>query len=90
MLYYLSDYTDVFSPLRIFRYITFRALMGAATAFTLSLVFGPWVIAWLRRLKIGQQVRTDAVLRRQATPPPPGAPPRHRFRRRRLPSRQYR
>lgn len=63
MFYYLSDYTDVFSPLRIFRYITFRALMGAATAFTLSLVFGPWVIAWLRRLKIGQQVRTDAVLR---------------------------
>jgi phospho-N-acetylmuramoyl-pentapeptide-transferase len=63
MLYYLSEWTELFTPLRIFRYITFRALMGAATAFTLSLVFGPMVIAWLRRLKMGQQVRTDAVLR---------------------------
>lgn len=63
MFYYLYEWTELFTPLRIFRYITFRALMGAATAFTLSLIFGPLVIAWLRRLKIGQQVRTDAVLR---------------------------
>ncbi len=63
MLYYLSEWTEWFSPLRVFRYITFRALMGAGTAFILTLVFGPWIIAWLRRLKIGQQVRTDDVLR---------------------------
>jgi phospho-N-acetylmuramoyl-pentapeptide-transferase len=63
MLYYLSELTDVYTPLRIFRYITFRALMGAGTAFLLSLLLGPLVITWLRRLKIGQQVRTDAVLR---------------------------
>jgi len=63
MLYYLSEWTDLFTPLRIFRYITFRALMGAGTAFILTLLMGPWVIAALRRLKIGQQVRTDDVLR---------------------------
>ncbi len=63
MLYYLSELTEYFTPLRIFRYITFRALMGAGTAFFLSILLGPWVIGWLRRLKMGQQVRTDAVLR---------------------------
>lgn len=62
MLYFLHEWTDVYAPLRIFKYITFRALMGAGTAFVMSLILGPWIIAWLRRLKIGQQVRTDAVL----------------------------
>ena len=63
MLYYLSELTGFFTPLRVFRYITFRALMGAGTAFFITLFFGPHLIAWLRRLKMGQQVRTDAVLR---------------------------
>lgn len=51
MLYYLSDWTDVFSPLRIFRYITFRALGGAATAFVVSLALGPWTIRMLQRVR---------------------------------------
>lgn len=73
MLYYLSEFTEVFTPLRVFRYITFRALMGAGTAFLLSILLGPLVIEWLRRLKVGQQVRTDAVmqqhrLRKSGTP----------------------
>ncbi len=63
MLYYLHEWTDVYAPLRIFKYITFRALMGAGTAFVMSLLLGPWIIAWLRRLKIGQQVRTDEVMK---------------------------
>lgn len=59
MLYYLSWLTEWFSPLRIFRYITFRALGGAATAFLISLAVGPWMIEMLRRFKIGQYVRKD-------------------------------
>lgn len=63
MLYYLHFLTEEYSPLRIFRYVTFRALMGAGTAFFICLLFGPWMIERLRRLKIGQQVRTDEVLK---------------------------
>lgn len=63
MLYFLHELTEWFTPLRVFKYITFRALMGAGTAFLISLLLGPWVIAGLRRLKIGQQVRTDEVLK---------------------------
>ena len=62
MLYYLSQIDGV-SWLRIFRYVTFRALAGAGTAFVLSLIVGPWMIEKLRLLKIGQQVRTDEVLK---------------------------
>jgi phospho-N-acetylmuramoyl-pentapeptide-transferase len=59
MLYYLHLLSDAFSPLNIFRYITFRALMGAGTAFAISVALGPWMIERLRRLKYGQPVRKD-------------------------------
>lgn len=59
MFYYLSWLTESFSPLRVFRYITFRALCGAGTAFLISLLIGPWVIRTLRRFKIGQYVRKE-------------------------------
>ncbi len=51
MLVYLSDLTEWFSPLRVFRYVTFRALGGAATAFILSLVLGPWMIRMLQKVR---------------------------------------
>ncbi len=66
MLYWLSDWTDWYSPLRVFRYVTFRALGGAATAFIISLVLGPWVIAMLRRWKLGQPFRMSAAEKLQA------------------------
>ena len=63
MLYYLHLLADEwFSPLRMFQYGTFRALGGAATAFLISVLCGPWVIDWLRRLKVGQQVRSEQDL----------------------------
>lgn len=58
MLYYVHFLMDWFSPLRIFQYITFRAFMAAGTAFILSLLFGPMTIRALRRLKMGQPVRS--------------------------------
>ena len=61
MLYYLHALTADFSPLRIFRYITFRAFGGAATAFLIALVLGPLVIRLLRRMNFGEQSRQADV-----------------------------
>ncbi|HNX72609.1 MAG TPA: phospho-N-acetylmuramoyl-pentapeptide-transferase [Spirochaetales bacterium] len=48
-----------FSPLNIFRYLTFRASYAAVTALLIVYLFGPSVIRRLRQLKFGQSVRTD-------------------------------
>ena len=45
--------------LRVFNYITFRAVMATLTALGIGLIFGPWVIRRLTILKVGQAVRTD-------------------------------
>jgi phospho-N-acetylmuramoyl-pentapeptide-transferase len=63
MLYYLSKLTDWISALNVFRYVTFRAFMGAGTAFLLSLALGRWMIGRLRACKIGQIVRQDPELK---------------------------
>jgi len=65
MLFYLAQFIEkqvantawagYFSPLRLFRYISFRSAGAAVTALLLSLWLGPKVIAWLKRLKFGQQ-----------------------------------
>jgi len=69
MLYYLSQFlqqqaagtpwADYLSPLRVFRYITFRSA-GAAVTALLSLWLGPKVIVWLTQLKFGQQYTDKA------------------------------
>jgi phospho-N-acetylmuramoyl-pentapeptide-transferase len=48
---------EQFSFLRVFQYITFRAVMAALTALLIGLGFGPWVIRRLAELKIGQPIR---------------------------------
>ncbi len=47
------------SFLNIFQYITFRAAYAAVTALFLSLFFGPVMISWLRKQKLGQEIRDD-------------------------------
>ncbi|MFN3861520.1 MAG: phospho-N-acetylmuramoyl-pentapeptide-transferase [Roseateles sp.] len=47
--------------LRVFQYITFRAVMAAMTALLIGLAFGPWVIRSLTAMKIGQPVRSYGV-----------------------------
>ncbi len=60
MLVYLADYLMTFGGgLRVFQYLTFRAILGALTALTISLMIGPWMIRKLTRKKIGQMVRDD-------------------------------
>jgi phospho-N-acetylmuramoyl-pentapeptide-transferase len=64
MFYYLSQYlrmrtegtewAEFFSALRVFEYITVRSAGAAVTALIFSWWLGPAVIAWLKRLKFGQ------------------------------------
>jgi phospho-N-acetylmuramoyl-pentapeptide-transferase len=64
MFYFLSQklldwsagtpWAERLSFLRLFRYITFRTAGAAITALLLSWLLGPRVIAWLKRLKFGQ------------------------------------
>jgi phospho-N-acetylmuramoyl-pentapeptide-transferase len=59
MLYYLYLLHEWYSPLRVFKYITVRAVAGAGTAFLLSIILGPWLINQLRRLNIGDYERNE-------------------------------
>jgi phospho-N-acetylmuramoyl-pentapeptide-transferase len=61
MLYWLSQLSDVFSPLRMFRYITFRAVLAAGTAFVLSVIIGPWLIKKLQATNFSEQQEDDRV-----------------------------
>ena len=47
------------SFLRVFSYLTFRAVMATITALMIGLISGPWVIRKLTQLKVGQAVRTN-------------------------------
>jgi phospho-N-acetylmuramoyl-pentapeptide-transferase len=50
---------DLFSPLNVFRYITFRAALAVITAMLLSLIIGPWIINRLKTISVTQQIRDD-------------------------------
>jgi phospho-N-acetylmuramoyl-pentapeptide-transferase len=58
MLYeFLYPLRDVFSPLNVVRYISFRAAGAAVTALLVSFVFGPMIINRLRHMALHQVVR---------------------------------
>jgi len=60
MFFWLSDFAAYFSPLNVFRYITFRAGAATATALFFVLMFGPMVINLLRlKQGKGQPIRDD-------------------------------
>jgi phospho-N-acetylmuramoyl-pentapeptide-transferase len=50
-----TSWAGYVSPLRLFRYITFRAAGAAITALLMSWWLGPKVIVWLKQLKFGQE-----------------------------------
>jgi len=75
MLLSLAEWLQTLLPqwgfLRVFQYLTFRAVMAAMTALLIGLAFGPMVIRRLGALKIGQPVRQYAMqshLSKQGTP----------------------
>jgi phospho-N-acetylmuramoyl-pentapeptide-transferase len=60
MLLWLAQYFQQdLGPLRVFNFITFRAVFATLTALMIGLIAGPAVIRMLTRLKVGQAVRTD-------------------------------
>jgi phospho-N-acetylmuramoyl-pentapeptide-transferase len=60
MIYHLLyPLHSVFSVLNVFRYITFRTIYAALTAFFICYFLGPWVIERLTRLQVGQYIRDD-------------------------------
>ncbi len=48
-----------YSWLNVFRYITFRSIMAAVTAFVIMVIAAPHCISWLKRKQIGQVIRND-------------------------------
>ena len=75
MLLSLSQWLLALNPewgfLRVFQYLTFRAVMSAMTALLIGLGLGPWVIRRLTELKIGQPIReygVQAHLAKRGTP----------------------
>ena len=56
LLYPLNEYFSLFN---VFRYITFRTIYAALTAFLLCFYLGPYVIRKLRHYQIGQYIRED-------------------------------
>lgn len=68
MLYYLYQLagwaqnqgfeTEFFKVFNVFKYLTFRSICAAATAFLISIIFGNLVIRKLISLKFGQPIRT--------------------------------
>lgn len=72
MLYYfLFPMAGEIGLFNVFRYITFRGLGAAMTALLISLVLGPFFIGWLKKLQMGQVVRTDGPqthLKKSGTP----------------------
>lgn len=60
MLFWLSEFSAQFSPLNLFRYITFRAGGATVTALFFVLFFGPAIINLLRlKQGKGQPIRAD-------------------------------
>jgi phospho-N-acetylmuramoyl-pentapeptide-transferase len=60
MLYkLLFSFADDFSPLNVFRYITFRTFISFLTGFALCIVWGPSFIKGLIKKQMNQSIRDD-------------------------------
>lgn len=59
LLWIAQNLQQDFGFLRVFNFITFRAVLAMLTALVIGLAAGPAVIRMLTRLKVGQAVRTN-------------------------------
>lgn len=60
MLLWLADYLQQYvGAFGVFKYLTFRGILGVLTALGISMLLGPWFIKKLNQLQIGQSVRDD-------------------------------
>ena len=74
MLYYLFEWLDAhynFPGAGLFRYVSFRAGAAIVLSLTIALVFGRYIVQFLRNLQIGETVRDlglDGQKQKQGTP----------------------
>ncbi|WP_413206175.1 phospho-N-acetylmuramoyl-pentapeptide-transferase [Rhodospirillum sp. A1_3_36] len=73
MLYFLSDFSEQFGALNVFRYLTFRTGGAVMTALLFAFLVGPSLIKWLKRKqREGQPIRDDGpeghLLTKKGTP----------------------
>ncbi len=60
MLSLLADLKDIWIGFNLFNYVSFRTGGAICTAFLISLMMGPRMIAWLKSLQgAGQPIRSD-------------------------------
>ena len=67
----MQEFPEQLGFLRVFQYLTFRAVLAALTSLLIGLAFGPWVIRRLTEMKIGQPIReygVQAHLGKRGTP----------------------
>lgn len=71
MFKFLSVFVSEFPILNVFHYITVRSFLSFFTTFFVVLYWGPYIINWLKRLKIKQVIREDGPqthLKKEGTP----------------------
>ena len=66
MLSYLADYEGIFGPLRLFRYLTLRSVLAAATALGIGFLFAPWLLEKLKSFNLSQTLRDSSEVGRLA------------------------
>ena len=61
MLYWLlyEKLYRYYTPLRLFRFLTFRTAFAGLTALAIALALGPWLIRRLKAFEVGQYIRED-------------------------------
>ncbi|MBC32081.1 MAG: phospho-N-acetylmuramoyl-pentapeptide-transferase [Muricauda sp.] len=60
MLYYLFEYLEQqyqFPGASLFRFLTFRAAMAVLFSLTIAMVYGKWIILFLKKKQIGESIR---------------------------------
>ena len=73
MLTWLADFSHIFGPFNLFRYLTFRTIGAAGTGLLFVFFFGPTIISALRlKQGKGQPIRSDGpqshLLTKKGTP----------------------
>ena len=61
MFYYLFTYFNEIPGARLVTYISFRALVAAGMALLISIYFGKYFIAFMRRKNISEEQRDASV-----------------------------
>src|SRR5271157_2489524 len=60
MLYeLLYSFRYYWTPLNVFRYITFRTTLASLTSLIIALIIAPKIIRWLKQISMTQQIRSD-------------------------------